>query len=198
VAKELDVRLTKFELEVMGALWALGSASVREIQERLPAGKAPAYTTVQTIIYRLEEKGAVRRVKKVGNAHVFEPVVTRRATARRLFDELLGFFGGSPRTLMAQLVEAGHLTLADLRVAEETLERLESERRAADRRTGKGADVRADKDANKSAGKALNKSTVKSTDTGAGQSAGKDADRAADSLAASTRRGGGGRERGRR
>ena len=145
MAKESDVRLTKFELEVMGALWELGSASVREVQERLPEGKRPAYTTVQTIVYRLEEKGAVRRVKKVGNAHVFEPVVTRRATVRRLFDELLGFFGGSPRTLMAQLVEGGHLTLEDLREAEETLERLEAEKEtgktsgAADRNASKGA-----------------------------------------------------------
>ena len=126
MAKESDIRLTKFELEVMGALWELGSASVRELQERLPEGKRPAYTTVQTIVYRLEEKGAVRRVKKVGNAHVFEPVVTRRATVRRLFGELLGFFGGSPRTLMAQLVEGGHLTLEDLREAEELLGRLEA------------------------------------------------------------------------
>src|SRR5215204_5054824 len=102
VTKESDVKLTKFELEVMGALWELGSASVREVQERLPEGKRPAYTTVQTIVYRLEEKGAVRRVKKVGNAHVFEPVVTRRATVRRLFGELVGFFGGSPRTLPRQ------------------------------------------------------------------------------------------------
>ena len=134
MAKESEVRLTKFELEVMGALWELGSASVREVQERLPEGKRPAYTTVQTIVYRLEEKGAVRRVKKVGNAHVFEPVVTRRATVRRLFDELLGFFGGSPRTLMAQLVEGGHLTLEDLREAEEMLERLESDKSATDER----------------------------------------------------------------
>ena len=126
MAKESEVKLTRFELEVMGALWELGSASVREVQERLPEGKRPAYTTVQTIVYRLEEKGAVRRVKKVGNAHVFEPVVTRRATVRRLFDELLGFFGGSPRTLMAQLVEGGHLTLEDLREAEEMLGRIES------------------------------------------------------------------------
>jgi predicted transcriptional regulator len=147
VAKESDVKLTRFELEVMGVLWELGSASVRELQERLPEGKRPAYTTVQTIVYRLEEKGAVRRVKKVGNAHVFEPVVTRRATVRRLFGELVGFFGGSPRTLMAQLVEAGHLTLEDLREAEETLERLEAEKAgaavvdesAADRNASKGA-----------------------------------------------------------
>ncbi len=126
MAKESDVRLTKFELEVMGALWELGSASVREVRERLPERRRPAYTTVQTIVYRLEEKGAVRRVKKVGNAHVFEPVVTRRAAVRRLFDELVGFFGGSPRAMMAQLVEGGHLTLEDLREAEEMLERLEA------------------------------------------------------------------------
>src|SRR5687768_182170 len=134
----------------MGALWELGSASVRELQERLPEGKRPAYTTVQTIVYRLEEKGAVRRVKKVGNAHVFEPVVTRRATVRRLFGELLGFFGGSPRTLMAQLVEAGHLTLEDLREGEETLARLEASKadvgaaesdapKASDKRSGGAA-----------------------------------------------------------
>jgi predicted transcriptional regulator len=134
VAKESEIKLTRFELEVMGALWELGSASVREVQERLPEGKRPAYTTVQTIVYRLEEKGAVRRVKKVGNAHVFEPLVTRRATVRRLFGELLGFFGGSPRTLMAQLVEGGHLTLEDLREAEEILERLESDKTANDER----------------------------------------------------------------
>jgi len=130
--EQKNVRLTRFELELMTALWELGQASVREIQERLPEKKRPAYTTVQTIVYRLEEKGALRRVKKVGNAHVFEPVVTRRATVRRLFGELLGFFGGSPRTLMAQLVEGGHLTLEDLREAEEMLGRLESGGGAAD------------------------------------------------------------------
>jgi predicted transcriptional regulator len=143
VAKESDVKLTKFELEVMGALWELGSASVRELQERLPEGKRPAYTTVQTIVYRLEEKGAVRRAKKVGNAHVFEPVVTRRATVRRLFGELLNFFGGSPRTLMAQLVEGGHLTLEDLREAEELLGRLESGGGAADESAAVGNEGRA-------------------------------------------------------
>ena len=99
------MKLTKLELEIMNVLWRTGEASVREVQEGLTAKKRAAYTTVQTIVYRLEEKGAVRRAKKVGNAHVFEPVVTRRATVRRLFDELLNFLGGSPRTLMAQLVE---------------------------------------------------------------------------------------------
>jgi BlaI family transcriptional regulator, penicillinase repressor len=130
VAKESSVKLTKFELEVMGALWALGSASVREIREQLPARKRPAYTTVQTIVYRLEEKGAVRRAKKIGNAHVFEAVVTRASTVRRLFGELLELFGGRRGTLMAQMVEAGHLTLEDLREAEDALSRIEADRRA--------------------------------------------------------------------
>jgi BlaI family penicillinase repressor len=160
VTKESEVKLTRFELEVMGALWELGSASVRELQERLPEGKRPAYTTVQTIVYRLEEKGAVRRVKKVGNAHVFEPVVTRRATVRRLFGELLGFFGGSPRSLMAQLVEAGHLTLEDLREAEETLARLEAEK------AGAVDESAAEGDASKGAGR---KSDVAAARKGGGE-----------------------------
>jgi predicted transcriptional regulator len=126
MAKEKQVRLTRLEFEVMGAVWALGSGSVREIQEQLPQRKRPAYTTVQTIIYRLEEKGAVRRVKKIGNAHIFEAVVTRKAAHNRLIDELLNVFGGSPRLLMAQLVETGQLTLHDIRDLETTLEKLEA------------------------------------------------------------------------
>jgi predicted transcriptional regulator len=126
MAKEKQVRLTRLELEVMGAVWALGSGSVREIQEQLPQRKRPAYTTVQTIIYRLEEKGAVRRVKKIGNAHIFEAVVTRKAAHNRLIDELLHVFGGSPRLLMAQLVETGQLTLHDIRDLETTLAKLEA------------------------------------------------------------------------
>ncbi len=135
MAKEPGVKLTKFEMEIMEALWSLGSASVREVQERLPERKRPAYTTVQTIIYRLEEKGALRRVKKIGNAHIFEPVVTRKAAHRRVMDELLDFFGGSPRTLMAQFVEAGRLTLDDLREMEVTLARLEAEKRESSDRS---------------------------------------------------------------
>jgi predicted transcriptional regulator len=118
VVKKKNVRLTRFELEVMSALWDLGSASVREIQEQLPSNKRPAYTTVQTIIYRLEEKGAVRRMKKIGNAHIFEPVVTRKAAHNRLIHELLELFGGSARPLMAHLVEIGKLTLDDIRELE--------------------------------------------------------------------------------
>jgi predicted transcriptional regulator len=126
MVRDKPVKLTKLELEIMGAVWALGSGSVREIQEQLPERKRPAYTTVQTIIYRLEEKGAVRRVKKVGNAHIFEAVVTRKAAHGRLIDELLNAFGGSPRSLMAQLVETGRLTLEDVRHIENTLASLEA------------------------------------------------------------------------
>lgn len=124
MAKEKHVKLTRLELEVMDAVWALTSGSVREILEQLPEQKRPAYTTVQTIIYRLEEKGAVRRVKKIGNAHIFEALVTRKAAHKRLIDELLHVFGGSPRSLMAQLVETGQLTLHDLRELEGTMAEL--------------------------------------------------------------------------
>ncbi len=121
MAKEKPVKLTKFEIEIMDALWHLGSGSVREIQEQLPLKKRPAYTTVQTIIYRLEEKGAVRRVKKIGNAHIFEPMVTRQSTSQRLINELLDFFGGSARPLMAHLAESGKLSLEDIREMENLL-----------------------------------------------------------------------------
>ncbi len=130
-----DPKLTRLEMEVMGAVWTLGSASVREIQEALPERKRPAYTTVQTIIYRLEEKGAVRRVKKVGNALIFEAVVTRKAAHRRLIDELLHVFGGSPRLLMSQLVESGQLTLEDLHDLETSLARLQSGETSRGKRT---------------------------------------------------------------
>ena len=116
--REKSVKLTRFELEVMSALWELGAASVREIQEKLPEKRRPAYTTVQTIIYRLEEKGAVRRVKKIGNAHIFEASVTRNSAHRRLINELLDLFGGSARPLMAHLVETGKLSLEDVREVE--------------------------------------------------------------------------------
>jgi BlaI family transcriptional regulator, penicillinase repressor len=116
-------RITRFELELLEQLWKLGTASVREIQESLPERGRPAYTTVQTIIYRLEEKKAVRRVKKIGNAHVFEALFTRKAVYRRLIDDLLDLFGGSPEPVIAHLVEAGKLSLADIRAAEQALTR---------------------------------------------------------------------------
>ena len=118
-------KVTRFELELLEQLWKLGSASVREIQESLPEKDRPAYTTVQTIIYRMEEKKAVRRVKKIGNAHVFEPLVTRKAVYRRLIDDLLDLFGGSAAPVMSHLVESGKLSLEDIREAEKGLARLE-------------------------------------------------------------------------
>ena len=135
MGKERQVKLTKFELEIMHSLWGLGSGSVREIQEQLPAKKRPAYTTVQTMIYRLEEKGAVRRVKKIGNAHVFEPMVTRKSAHHRLITELLDFFGGSARPLMAHLVETGKLSLEDIREMEGLLS--EQEDKARDQNAAK-------------------------------------------------------------
>jgi predicted transcriptional regulator len=128
VARKQSVKLTRFELEVMDVLWELGRASVREVQEHLPEKRRPAYTTVQTIVRRLEEKGAVRNVKKIGNAFIFEPLVTRQAAHRRLIAEVLDLFGGSARPLMAHLVESGKLSLEDLRELEHTLIEQESER----------------------------------------------------------------------
>jgi predicted transcriptional regulator len=142
MAKAKQVKLTRLELEIMGAVWTLGSGSVREIQEQLPEQKRPAYTTVQTIIYRLEEKGAVRRTKKIGNALIFEAVVTRKAAHSRLVDELLHVFGGSPRLLMAQLVETGQLTLQDVRELESTLATLERKKEGKRRERNKGRSAR--------------------------------------------------------
>jgi predicted transcriptional regulator len=118
VTRKRTIKLTKFEMEIMDALWALGSGSIREVHEKLPEKRRPAYTTVQTIIRRLEEKGAVRQTKQVGNAHIFEPAVTREAAHRRLIDDLLDLFGGSARPLMTHLAEAGKLTLEDVRELE--------------------------------------------------------------------------------
>jgi predicted transcriptional regulator len=117
-------RLTKLELQIMEALWTLGASSVREIQEAFPEKDRPAYTTVQTMVYRLEAKKAVRRLKKIGNAHVFEAVVSRNAAQRRLIDELLSFFGGRSQPVVAHLIEAGKLTLDDVHEAEALLRKL--------------------------------------------------------------------------
>ncbi len=117
----LSVRLTRFELEIMEELWKLGRGSVREVLEVLGAPRRPAYTTVQTIVRRLEEKGAVRRIKKVGNAHVYEPTVSRKAAYHRLVDDFLAVFGGSARPLVAHLAESGKLNLDDVKALEEIL-----------------------------------------------------------------------------
>ncbi len=119
-------KLTKLELQILEALWAQGKASVREIQEAFPQPR-PAYTTIQTTVYRLEAKKAVRRVRKIGNAHIFEPLVARDAARNRLLDEILSFFGGRAQPMMAQLAEAGKLTLEDVRELERTIRALDRE-----------------------------------------------------------------------
>lgn len=121
-----SVKPTRLEMELLEALWKLGSASIREIRESLPEDRRPEYTTVQTIVYRLEEKGAVERVKKIGNAHIFRPLVTRKSTIGTLIDDFLNSFGGSPETLVAHLFESGRLSLRDLR----DLEKQSKERRS--------------------------------------------------------------------
>ena len=117
-------KLTKLELEIMETLWTRGSASIREIQEGFPESDRPAYTTIQTTVYRLESKRAVRRVKKVGNFHIFEAAVSRNAAQSKLVDELLALFGGRTQPVMAHLIESGSLTLADVQEAEKTLRKL--------------------------------------------------------------------------
>ncbi|HJT90274.1 MAG TPA: BlaI/MecI/CopY family transcriptional regulator [Bryobacteraceae bacterium] len=118
-------KLSKLELRIMEALWSRGALSIREIQEAFPEHDRPAYTTVQTTVYRLETKKAVRRVKKISNAHIFEAVVSRSAAQRRLIDDLLGLFGGRTQPVMAHLIESGKLTLEDVKEAERTLRKLE-------------------------------------------------------------------------
>ena len=117
-------KLTKLELQIMEALWNQGALSIREIQEAFPASDRPAYTTVQTTVYRLETKGVLRRVKKISNAHIFEATISRVAAQNRLIDELLGLFGGRTQPVMAHLIETGKLTLDDVQEAERTLQRL--------------------------------------------------------------------------
>src|SRR6476620_2883459 len=121
-------KLTRLELQIMDALWTHGASSVREIQERFPEKDRPAYTTVQTMVYRLEGKKAIRRVKKIGNAHIFDAAISRSAAQRRLIDDLLSFFGGRSQPVMAHLIESGSLTLDDVKEAELALKRLKKNR----------------------------------------------------------------------
>ena len=126
-------RLTKLELRILEALWAQGKASIREIQEAFPEPR-PAYTTIQTTVYRLEGKKAVRRVRKIGNAHIFEATVPREAARLRFLDEILSFFGGRALPMMAQLAAAGKLTMSDVRELQKTVQELEAERRREGKR----------------------------------------------------------------
>ncbi len=116
-----NASVTRAEFQLLQKLWELGPASVREVQQSLPEKDRPAYTTVQTLIYRMEEKGIVRRVKKIGNAHIFEACATRKAVYRRYITDLLDVLGGSPAPLMAHLIETGKLKLADIRALEREL-----------------------------------------------------------------------------
>ena len=120
-----EPKLTKLELQIMETLWSQGKASIREIQETFPKKGRPAYTTIQTTVYRLEAKNAVRRIKKVGNFHIFEAAVSRNAAQGRLIDDLLALFGGRTQPVMAHLIESGKLTLADVKEAEQILRKLE-------------------------------------------------------------------------
>jgi predicted transcriptional regulator len=122
-------RFSKLELQIMQALWDNGTVAIREIQESFPEAERPSYTTVQTTVYRLERKNAVRRVKKIGNAHLFEPLVSREAAQHRLLDDVLQFFGGRTQPVMAHLIESGKLTLDDVKEAEETLRNLSGKER---------------------------------------------------------------------
>src|SRR5450432_3731043 len=124
-----QTKFTPLELGIMQALWDNGQASIREIQETFPERDRPAYTTVQTTVYRLEGKKAVSRVKKISNAHIFEAVVSRNAAQTRLIDELLGLFGGRTQPVMAHLIESGKLTMDDVRSAEEALRKLSKRER---------------------------------------------------------------------
>jgi predicted transcriptional regulator len=119
-------KLSKLEFQIMEALWAKNEISLREIQESFPAKKRPAYTTVQTTVYRMEAKGIVRRVRKVGNFHLFTASVTRDAAQHRLIDDLLALFGGRTQPVMAHLIESGKLSLADVQEAEKALRQLSS------------------------------------------------------------------------
>src|SRR5215468_11419962 len=121
-------RLTRLELQILEILWQHGKAAIREIQEDFPPPQ-PAYTTIQTTVYRLEGKKAVRRVRKIGNADIFEPLVARDVTRNRLLDEILSFFGGKAAPLMAQLADAGKLTPDDVQELERTIRKLKARRK---------------------------------------------------------------------
>jgi len=122
-------KLAKLELRILEALWAKGTASMREIQNAFPEPR-PAYTTITNTIYRMEAKKAVRRVRKEGNADIFEPLIARDAAQDSLLDEILSFFGGRPQPMLARLIESGKLTLEDIRELEKTAAETEKQRNA--------------------------------------------------------------------
>ncbi len=120
-------KLTKLELQIMQTLWDRGPVPIREIQEAFPEAERPSYTTVQTTVYRLEDKNAVRRVRKISNAHIFEAVLSQKSAQRTLINDLLSLFGGRTQPVMAHLVESGKLTLEDVKEAERALRKISKE-----------------------------------------------------------------------
>ncbi|WP_158787137.1 BlaI/MecI/CopY family transcriptional regulator [Granulicella sp. L46] len=125
-----ELRLSRLEREIMEILWKRGEASIREIQEAFPAKKRPSYATAQTTVYRLEAKEALGRVRKLGNFHIFAPVISRDAAQRSFIEELLTLFGGESRPIVAHLISAGKLTLDDVEYAEKMLKKLRKEDKA--------------------------------------------------------------------
>jgi BlaI family penicillinase repressor len=122
-------KLSKLELQIMDVLWSGGPSAIREIQESFGTKNRPAYTTVQTMVYRLEAKKALRRARKIGNAHIFEAVISRDAAKARLVDDFLSMFGGRMQPVMAQLIEAGNLSLKDVADAEKLLRELSARKK---------------------------------------------------------------------
>lgn len=122
-------KLSKLEMQIMDVVWSKGTAAIREIQESFPLKNRPAYTTIQTMVYRLETKKVLRRARKIGNAHIFEALVSRDAAQRRLVDEFLSLFGGRMQPVMAQLIEAGNMTPKDVLDAEKLLKDLARKRK---------------------------------------------------------------------
>jgi BlaI family penicillinase repressor len=117
-------KLTKLELQIMETLWTRGDSSIRDLQEAFPAKGRPAYTTIQTTVYRLESKKVVARIRKLGNFHIFAATISRAAAQRKLVDDLLALFGGRSQPVMAHLIESGSLTMEDVKEAEKTLRKL--------------------------------------------------------------------------
>jgi predicted transcriptional regulator len=127
-----QAKFSKLELQILEAFWTLGKASIREVQESFPEPR-PAYTTVQTMVYRLEQKDALRRVRKISNAHIFEPLVERDVARHGLLDDILSLFGGRAQPMMAQLAEAGKLSLKDVRELEQIIRKRTRQRRSLTR-----------------------------------------------------------------
>jgi predicted transcriptional regulator len=144
--KEQDIKLTKFELEIMDVLWKLDKASIREIYEQLPRKNQLAYTTIQTIVNRLEEKGAVSRIKKIGNAHIFQANIKQQFTQNRLIEELIESLGGTIEPLILYLIESKKISLSDIKEMERVLIKLGSENKIMQKNINENIDQNVDEE----------------------------------------------------